>query len=245
VAAEAPLRALIVDDEPLAVERLQILCAKLPGIECAGTASDGEAALRMIAALAPDLILLDIAMPGLDGLSVARTLDAQPHPPAIIFCTAFHDHALAAFEVAAADYLLKPVEPARLERALMRVRARGDAAATAAPSRWLEELWVPHRSEMIRIGIDDVERISAERDYMRLYAHGRSYLIHQTLSGLESRLDPARFIRLHRSTIVRRAAIEALRHDGLGVWVARLRGGSELRVARSYLNAAKAIVGSI
>jgi len=242
MAAERPLRTLIVDDEPLAIERLQILCAKMPDAELAGTASDGEAALRMIAMLSPDLVLLDIAMPGLDGIAVARLLDAQPDPPAIIFCTAFQDHALAAFEVAAADYLLKPVEPDRLQRAFARVRARDGATAKAVASRWLEELWVPHRSEMIRIGIDEIDRIGAERDYMRLHVGTRSFLIHQTLSGLETRLDPARFIRLHRSTIVRRGAIEALRHDGLGAWTARLRGGGEVRVARTYLNAVKAIV---
>lgn len=242
MATDLPLRTLIVDDEPLATERLQMVCATLPGIVCIGTASDGEAALRMVAALSPDLLLLDIAMPGLDGIGVARTLDAQPRPPAIIFCTAFQDHALAAFEVAAADYLLKPVEPARLERAIERVRARSGVAVPASP--WLKELWVPYRSEMLRIGIDEVDRIGAERDYMRLYVGDRSFLIHQTLSGLESRLDPARFIRLHRSTVVRRAAIEALRHDGLGVWTARLRDGSDVRVARSYLNAVKAIVAT-
>jgi two-component system response regulator AlgR len=240
-----PLRTLIVDDEPLAVERLQILCAQTPGIALVGTATDGEAALRMIEALAPEVVLLDISMPGLDGLGVAKALEAKTARPAIIFCTAFDQFAVAAFDVAAVDYLLKPVVPERLAKAIGRVteklRATGDPAAP--PPEWLEEFWVPHRSEVIRVSADDVDRIEAERDYMRLHIGTRSFLLHQTISELERRLDPARFIRLHRSAIVRRDFITRLRHDGLGTWFAILADGSETRIGRSYLPAAKALIG--
>ena len=191
------LRTLIVDDEPLAVERMQILCAGLEQVDLVGTAVDGDAALRLIDALKPDLVLLDIAMPQCDGMSVAAALARVSHRPAVIFCTAFDQHAVAAFEVAAVDYVLKPVSADRLARAVARafeVRGlKGDAPATPS-SRWIEDFWVPHRSEMIRISASDVERIDAERDYMRLSVGGRSYLIHQTISELERRLDPERFI---------------------------------------------------
>jgi two-component system response regulator AlgR len=242
MAADVTLRALIVDDEPLAIDLLQLVCAPLPCVEIVGTATDGDAALRLIEKLTPDLVLLDIAMPGLDGVAVARILEAKACPPAIIFCTAYRDYALAAFEVAAIDYLLKPVDPERLERALMRARTRMDRPAIRAGFPWLEEIWAPYRSEMIRIGIEEIDRIEAQRDYIRLHVGKQSFLLHQTLSGLERRLDPARFIRLHRSTIVRRGAVLGLRHDGLGAWVAKLPAGEEVRIARPYVAGAKAMV---
>ncbi|WP_423602698.1 LytR/AlgR family response regulator transcription factor [Sphingomonas sp. MS122] len=239
------LRTLIVDDEPLAVERMQILCAGIPEIDLIGTASDGEAALRLIEALKPDLVLLDIAMPHRDGIAVASALGAAMCRPAVIFCTAFEQHAVAAFDVAAVDYVLKPVSAERLARAVGRAleaAGRPRAEPQAASSRWIEEFWVPHRSEMVRVSANDVERIDAERDYMRLSVGGRSYLIHQTISELERRLDPDRFLRLHRSTIVRKDRIVKLRHDGLGVWHAELGDGELVRIGRTYQAAAKAIM---
>ncbi len=242
------LRTLIVDDEPLAVERMQILCAGLEQVDLVGTAADGDAALRLIDALKPDLVLLDIAMPQCDGMSVAAALARVSHRPAVIFCTAFDQHAVAAFEVAAVDYVLKPVSADRLARAVARaVEARGLKGDVPAPPslRWIEDFWVPHRSEMIRISAGDVERIDAERDYMRLSVGGRSYLIHQTISELERRLDPERFIRLHRSVIVRRDRIVKLRHDGLGAWYAELVDGASVRIGRTYQAAAKAILAGL
>src|SRR5687768_16744238 len=121
MADETSLRLLIADDEPLAAERLQLLLARCDGIDLIGTASDGESAVRMAQALNPDVMLLDIAMPGVDGIDVARAL-ASPQSPVVIFVTAFDQFAVAAFEVAAVDYLMKPVDPARLQRALERAR---------------------------------------------------------------------------------------------------------------------------
>ncbi len=153
------IRTLIVDDEPLAIERLQMLCAREPRLSLAGTASDGEAALRLIRGLTPDLVLLDIAMPLLDGLGVARAAAELAIRPAVIFVTAFEGFAIEAFDLAAIDYLLKPVAPDRLARAIDRAELalhsrQSPAPATAAPAEpdWAEEFWVPHRSELIRIG---------------------------------------------------------------------------------------------
>jgi len=245
MAAEAPLRTLVVDDEPLAIERMQILCAGLDSISLVGTASDGEAALRLIEALAPDLVLLDIAMPGLTGMDVARALEGSARPPAIIFCTAFDQFAVAAFDVAAVGYLLKPVTSEALAKAVGRVRdrLRAPAQAPADAPAWIEEFWVPYRSEVIRIAAADIDWIEAERDYMRLHTGARSFLLHQTISELERRLDPERFIRVHRSTILRRDFIDGLKHDGLGTWTARLNNGHEVRIGRSYQAAAKAMAG--
>lgn len=243
MSAEARLRTLIVDDEPLAIERMQILCAQLPEVLLVGTAHDGEAALRLIEALSPDLLLLDISMPGLSGMEIARALERQPARPAVVFCTAHDQHAIAAFDAAATDYLLKPVSRERLGKALARVAEARNRAGDAGASRWTEEFWVPHRSEMVRIAAADIERIDAERDYMRLSVNGRGFLLHQTISELERRLDPERFVRLHRSTIVRRDRIVRLKHDGLGSWKAELADGSEVRIGRTYQAVARAILG--
>jgi len=241
------LRTLIVDDEPLAIERLQLLCAREPGIDLVGTASDGQAALRLTEALKPDLLLLDISMPELDGMGVARALAETSHRPAVIFVTAFDAFAVEAFDLAALDYLLKPVAPDRLNRAIERVLDRQGAPSVAAsepePSPYAQEFWVPHRAELIRIAAEDIERIDAERDYMRLHVGGRSFLLHQTISALEERLDPDRFIRLHRSTIVRRDRIKRLRHDGSGVWYADLGNAEEVRIGRTYLSSVKDMAG--
>jgi DNA-binding LytR/AlgR family response regulator len=238
-----PLRTLIVDDEPLAVERMQLLCADQAGVTLVGTASDGAAALRLIAALTPDLVLLDIGMPELDGLAVARAVEAGGGvPPAIIFVTAFDHFAIEAFDLAAADYLLKPVSSDRLARAIGRAKERRGEVLPTAGSH-IDEFWVPHRSELIRIAAQDIERIDAERDYMRLHVGARSYLLHQTISVLEARLDPSRFIRLHRSVIVRRDRIARLGHDRAGAWQAELVDGARVRIGRTYLAAAKQMAG--
>lgn len=241
------LRTLIVDDEPLALERMQLICGDLPAIEVAGTALDGAEALRLIGALAPDLVLLDMTMPELDGLAVARSLVRAENAPAIIFVTAHENFAVEAFDLEAVDYVLKPVTPERLERAVARAVARRGMRAENKGD-WLVEFWVPYRSELLRIAADDVDRIDAERDYVRLHVRqtdgkSRSYLLLQTVSGLEERLDPERFIRLHRSVILRRDRITGLRHEGLGVWSAELSDGSAVRIGRTYLSRAKAMAG--
>ncbi len=240
--ADSVLKTLIVDDEPLAIERMRVICAGLPRIEVVGTALDGKAALDAIDALRPDLVLLDMTMPELDGLAVARALVRGENAPAVVFVTAHDNFAVEAFDLDAVDYVLKPVTAERLERAVVRAAARRGARA-AGGGDWLTEFWVPHRSELLRIAAADVDRIDAERDYVRLHVGERSYLLLQTVSGLEARLDPDRFIRLHRSTILRRDRIAGLRHDGLGVWSAELSDGTTVRIGRTYLARAKAMAG--
>jgi two-component system response regulator AlgR len=244
--AERRLRTLVVDDEPLAVERLQVICAGIEDIALVGTASDGHAALRLMEALSPDLVLLDISMPGLDGMSLARRLEGRPSRPAIVFCTAFDTFAVEAFAVEAVDYLLKPVTTERLARAVAKVLdARSAPPAPEPPpaTPWMQELWAPSGSEMVRIPVTRIDHIEAERDYMRLHLGKRSYLIHQTIAELERKLDPDLFIRLHRSTIVRRDFIASLRHDGRGTWQAILIDGGAVAIGRTYLPAARALIG--
>ncbi|QYJ07330.1 LytR/AlgR family response regulator transcription factor [Qipengyuania flava] len=242
----AQLKTLIVDDEPLAVERMQVICAKIPELQVVGTASDGAQALRLVEALEPDLMLLDMTMPEVDGISVAKSLSKQEDRPAVVFVTAHDNYAVEAFDLDAVDYVLKPVKPERLERAVSRAIARrGDGERS--DSQWLEELWIPHRSELIRIATSEVGRIDAERDYVRLHVGegeaARTYLLLQTIAGLEKRLDPAKFIRIHRSTILRKDRITGLRHDGLGVWSVELDDDEALRIGRTYLPKVKAMAG--
>jgi two-component system response regulator AlgR len=241
-AAAPGLATLIVDDEPLALERMELICAGIAGLRVIATARDGAAALAAIADLSPELVLLDMTMPELDGLAVARALNKRDQAPAVVFVTAHDNFAVEAFDLDAVDYVLKPVTPERLERAVARALARR-STRVRGESLWLTEFWVPYRSELLRIAAGDVERIDAERDYVRLHVSGRSYLLLQTVSRLETRLDPARFIRLHRSTILRRDRITGLRHDGLGVWSAELDDGTIARIGRTYLSRAKAMAG--
>jgi len=237
---------MVVDDEPLAVERLQLLLARCAGATVVGTANDGEAALRIAEAVTPDLVLLDIAMPGMDGIDVARALSESEVDPAVVFVTAFDNFAVAAFDVAAVDYLMKPVQPDRLERALERVRGHlaGDrrGGARRAPDH-VEEFWVPDHHGLVRIAAADIGRITAERDYMRLHVGARSWLIHRTIAKLEQELDPARFIRVHRSVILRRDTIAGLYRDDAGHWNARLADGGEQRIGRSYVDEVKKLAG--
>lgn len=237
------LRTLIVDDEPLAIERLQILTGQQDGVSLVGTASDGASALRMVDALAPDLVLCDIAMPDLNGLEVAAAIDRLENPPAVIFVTAFDQYAVAAFDVAAVDYLLKPVSPERLARALARVREwRATERVQNQKSKWISEFWVQNRGEMLRVDAAQVDLIEAERDYMRLHVGARSWLIHQTIKSLEARMNPDQFIRIHRSKMVRRDGIVGLKHHGDGAWSVDLGDGGTHRIGRTYLHDVKAIM---
>jgi two-component system response regulator AlgR len=243
-----PIRFLVVDDEPLAVERLQLLLARMDGVVLAGTASEGSAALRMVEAVQPDAVLLDIAMPGMDGIDVARALARVPRPPLVIFVTAFDMFAVAAFDVEAVDYVMKPVSAERLARAVSRARER--LAAGSEPqsagdpaSPFVEEFWVSEARGLVRLSTDDVDRVSAERDYMRLHVGKRSWLINHTIGKLEEELDPAKFVRLHRSAIVRRDFVTGLRRDESGRWWARLADESEQKVGRLYLANAKGLAG--
>ena len=236
------IRTLIVDDEEMAIERLRMLLGRHEDVQIAGTASNGEQALDRIDTLGLDLVLLDISMPGLGGIEVAEILQAQPVRPQVVFTTAFDRYAVRAFELRAADYLLKPVDPARLLQALERVRdLAGSPAGTASG---ITELWVPVRGDMRRVPVDAIIHIEAERDYMRVHTRDASYLIHATMQGLEEKLDPAAFIRTHRSHMFARDAIATLHHDGMGSWSVEDVSGARARIGRTYLKAVKAIMES-
>ncbi len=187
-------------------------------------------------------------MPGLDGIGVARALAALSPSPSVVFVTAFDLFAVAAFEVEAVDYLMKPVDPARLQRAIERAKAylhqRSTAPAKAGEaSQWLEEFWASDLTGLVRIAARDVDRVSAERDYMRLHVGRRSWLIHHSMAALEEGLDPELFVRLHRSAIVRKDFITGFTRNPSGRWLARLADGTEQPVGRLYSDRVRAIAG--
>jgi two-component system response regulator AlgR len=187
-------------------------------------------------------------MPGMDGIDVARALAALPSSPVVIFVTAFDSFAVAAFEVEAVDYLMKPADPQRLVRALERARAHRDgfrdgATITAPTSHHLEEFWASDSSGLVRISVQDIDKVTAERDYMRLHVGKRSWLVHHSMAKLEEGLDPKRFMRLHRSAIVRRDFITGMRRDDSGSWYARLADETDQKIGRLYLQNARSLAG--
>ena len=234
------LRALIVDDEAAARTRLSLLCAELATVSVVGTASDGAQALAVLAHTPADLLFLDIEMPGMSGMALARALCDRADAPAIVFVTAFDRFAVAAFGVNAAGYLLKPVDPDLLSRTVSRIAAAPRAPAIASPQ---DVFWVPDRGKLIRVAADEVEWIGAEGDYARLHIGGRSYLLSERLHALETRLDPAKFGRVHRSAIVQLDRIIRLTHAGAGAWTLVLKTGETVAVGRTHLAQLRKVLG--
>jgi DNA-binding LytR/AlgR family response regulator len=205
------LRALIVDDEPPARRVLTRLLAAIPGIEVAGTAANGMEALAALAHGDIDVLFLDIEMPALAGMELASRLHPTP-TPAVIFVTAWPQYAVAAFDVDAADYLLKPVDPARLMAAVARARQRLAKPELDASLRVLrarqpaqnlsDHVWVEHGSARLRLSLADIEWFAADGDYVRAHTAERGYLMRASLNALESSLPAARFLRIHRSSII-------------------------------------------
>lgn len=251
----ADLTAIVADDEPIARRRLLRLLGSIGGVRVIAEVGDVAAAIDAVRSHAPDLLLLDVQMPGGDGFDVVDAL--RDNPPAVVFVTAFGHYALPAFSADAVDYLTKPVEEARLAAAIARVRQR---VATRNAAERLSEMttafealrqavrqeqnglppfWVRSRGRLVRVAASGVTRIDAERDYARIYADGETYLLDETLASLESRLPPEQFIRVHRSTILRTEAIKGFRRGRHGAWAVELQDGSEVRIGRSYLSCMK------
>ena len=231
------MKLVIADDEPLARERLRALLAEHADVEVLAEAENGLEALQACAQHQPDAVLLDIAMPGVDGLEAARHLAAFEPRPAVLFCTAYDVHALSAFEVAALDYLMKPIRSERLAAALERVRlylaARGSEPARSSTPR--NHLCARLRGSLRLIPIEDVHYLQADRKYVVVHhAHGED-LIEESLKSLEDEFGE-RFVRIHRNCLVARHELVELRRSGDGRVHAHLRhAGAPLEVSRRCL----------
>jgi DNA-binding LytR/AlgR family response regulator len=259
-----PLRILVCDDEPLATDRMTGLLGKLAEIETLGSCSSGEQLLEEMATLRPDLVLLDIEMPGLDGFDVVEAMSRREHDgfaPLVIFVTAHPEYAFEAFDSGAIDFLSKPVRLQRLERALGRARTaieqRESARRLATLMETLEELrsaaakgaqsrhiWVQKKTERIRLELELIESIEAEGEYVRLHAGETSYLQRGPLGAFAQQLGGESFARVHRSAIVNVRHVSGIGRSSWGGLVLRMRSGRLVRVGRNYKQGVRAILGN-
>jgi two-component system, LytTR family, response regulator len=233
------LRILIVDDELLARQRIEDLLVKEPHVEIVGTARDGNEAVDLIRELHPDLVFLDVQMPGRTGLEVIDAVIASEGAeamPATIFTTAFERFALKAFDVAAVDYLVKPFDDERFAQALGRARKAIEAAAALQPatkSQYLDRIPVESRGQIRVVPVARIDYITASGPYAELHVGERTFAVREKMQTLEEKLDPAIFMRIHRSAIVRLDRIDTLLHAAGGDYAVRLQDGTELSVSRS------------
>lgn len=248
-----PIRVLIVDDEPLARERLRRLLEKEGDVELAGECEDGNAAIEAISDLRPDLVFLDIQMPGRDGFAVIKAVGPEKMP-AVIFVTAFDRYALRAFEVHALDYLLKPFDAERFAQALSRARQRvergGGGGQGLAPllesvgGRVVGEDEDPGEGDTAGFAIPeaDIDYVEAAGNYVKLHTLSGVRLLRETMAHVEQLLDPARFLRIHRSTIVNLASIEQVQPWFHGDYAVILRDGTRLTMSRGYRDKLKELL---
>ncbi len=257
------IRTILVDDEPLAIQGLELRLKAHEDVEIIDKCSNGREAIRSIKTHKPDLVFLDIQMPGFDGFSVVQGL-MEVEPPLFVFVTAYSDHAIRAFEAQAADYLMKPVEESRLADTLDRIRQRltekrgqaeveklkevlaevapeaaGDMAAASgddqhASSRFEKLINIKDRGQIFRVDVDSIERIDAAGDYMCIYTGDNTLILRETMKDLEKRLDPRRFQRVHRSTIVNLDLVKQVKPHTNGECFLVLDSGASVKVSRSY-----------
>ncbi len=256
------IRTILVDDEKLAIQGLQLRLEAHPDVEVIETCLNGREAIRAIKTHKPDLVFLDIQMPGFDGFSVVSGM-AEVEPPLFVFVTAYGDHAIRAFEAQATDYLMKPVEHDRLADTMERVRQRlaekrgveeaerlKEALAEHAPeaaeelveqsadqlaaNRYEKMINIKDQGQIFRVEVDTIERIDAAGDYMCIYSGGDTLILRETMKDLEKRLDPRKFQRVHRSTIVNLDLVRQVKPHTNGECFLVLDSGAQVKVSRSY-----------
>jgi two-component system LytT family response regulator len=255
------IRTILVDDEPLAIQGLQLRLQPHEDIEIVETCLNGREAIRAIKTHKPDLVFLDIQMPGFDGFSVVSGL-MEVEPPLFVFVTAYSDHALRGFEAGAIDYLMKPVDTDRLADTLERVRQRlsekraadevvqlkevlaehapeaaeamPESPEMAASNRYEKLINIKDRGQIFRVDVDTIERIDAAGDYMCIYTGDNTLILRETMKDLEKRLDPRRFQRIHRSTIVNLDLVKQVKPHTNGECFLVLGSGAQVKVSRSY-----------
>jgi two-component system, LytTR family, response regulator len=253
------IRTIVVDDEKLAIQGLQLRLEKFPDVEVIATCANGREAIRKIKTEKPDLVFLDIQMPGFDGFSVVSGV-MEIEPPLFVFVTAYEEHAIRAFEANAVNYLMKPVDEDKLADTIDRVRSRiadkrsaeeagklKDVLAEVAPeamdnmpadeetaARYEKLINVKDRGQIFRVDVDTIEHIEAAGDYMCIYTGDNSLILRETMKDLERRLDPRVFQRVHRSTIVNLDQVRQVKPHTNGECFLVLDSGAEVKVSRSY-----------
>lgn len=262
--ARAVIRALIVDDEPAARDAIRSLLAGDADIRIVGECADGRSALRAIASTSPELLFLDVQMPEMDGFTMLRQLDPA-RLPVVVFVTAFDQYALRAFDVHATDYLLKPFDDDRFRDAVSRakqsvragqlgrlseeLRALLDGVAPAAPQAaapggpYLKRLVIKSGGRVTLLNVRDIDWIEAEGDYVKIHVGKAWHLLRETMKRLEIQFDPARFVRIHRSTIVNVERIKELQPYFRGEYVVILQDAKGLKLSRGYKEHLESVLG--
>lgn len=265
------LTAIIVDDESLARRGLGLRLQHIPDVDVVGECANGQEALEAIARLAPDLVFLDIQMPGIDGFEVVRQLQSD-NMPMVIFVTAFDQYAVDAFKVHAVDYVLKPVDDDRLHEAINRAVAHHQqeeservkqrlielmmgmtgasassiesmAQASGEQPNWPEKLTIRDGSDMRLVKTADIRWVDAAGDYMCIHASGQTHIMRTTMKQLESMLNPAQFLRIHRSTLVNSEHLSGAQTLPSGEYMLTLEDGAQLKVSRGYRSRVKQLLG--
>lgn len=236
-------RVVLVDDEPEAMALMELLLKDLPDVEVVGRASGGKQALALVEKTKPDLVFLDVQMPDLSGIDVARAFSNRSNSD-IIFVTAYGDFAADAFELEAVDYLIKPVKTDRLRETLRRARRRRQQQRASAEGQHKEQdglrspyqdsVWVPTRDGGVRLSVCDIRRIEAAKDYALLYTRTRTHIVRATMSDLEQRLDPRDLLRIHRSFFVRPDTVARVEKNGRSIVRVETDDGAILDVGSSY-----------
>ena len=232
---------LVIDDEPPARRKLLMMLAGEPDIDVVGQAANGIDAVAAIEKLKPDVIFLDIQMPGMNGFEVLEAIDTEP-VPLVVFVTAFDQHAVRAFEVHAADYLLKPFDRTRLQNCLARLRDAHESMDSKLkklleefrPRDYLTRVIVKSRGRVLFLNVEDVDWIETSANYVELHSGRNSYLLRETLQSLETRLNPRQFARLHRTIIVNIDRIRELQPWSHGDFIVILKDETKLRMSRRY-----------
>jgi two-component system LytT family response regulator len=252
------VRCLIADDEPLAREAVRTFLATDPSLEVLAETRDGEDTVAAIEKYSPDLLFLDVQMPGMDGFEVLQAVEANGSKlPVVVFVTAYDQYALRAFEAQALDYVLKPIDEMRLRRAVTAAKARiggeknwftaGELVKRLEQSGILRtplvRLPVKSKGRIVFVRLNEIEWIEAEGNYLRLHLDGESYLLRETMNALEAKLDPSSFMRIHRSTIVNIDRITDVQPWFTGEYVVRMSSGKELTLTRSYRDKLKRLLG--
>ncbi len=242
------LRTLVVDDEPLIRSGVRRAVSSIEGIEVIGEAESGSGAVEAISRLQPDLVLLDVQMPDLSGIDVVRTIGPE-RMPAVIFVTAYDEYAVKAFDFHAVDYVLKPFDEDRLRIAIERARDRvarttqADLAAQlrallgSGPNKWPQHLVVRDGERFDFVPVDSIDWVESANNYVQLHCAGRRYLLSETLTSLQERLDPEKFLRIHRCRVVNTSRIVAVHSLLGGAYSIELRDGTRLTSGRHYKDA--------
>ena len=255
MAEPTTIRAVIVDDEELGRERIQSLLAEHPDVEIAGVCSDGREAVETIEQTRPDLVFLDVQMPGMNGFEVVENLQTDPLP-AIIFVTAHDGHALRAFEIHALDFLLKPFDQTRFDKALEHARAQIGSANNPALDTHLLSLIAEMRSEkkyperlivkssgrVFFVRTEDIDWVEASGNYVKIHTKSEAHLLRESMKNMEGKLDPKTFVRIHRSTIVNIDRIKELEPWFHGEYIVIMRDGTRLTASRVFSDRLSALI---